>query len=111
MVVAFQCEQSTPQPKLDQSHVRTRLGAAPPAGAHARSRTNIPDVNGDLSFAFPDIVAHGRKLHLQRLVVFRGHSRIEADSWRYPVAKNPLRKGLWKPLILRGFAGVIWLWP
>ena len=56
--------------------------------------------------------AHGRKLHLERLLVVRGRSRIEADLAALPpVAKNPSRKGLWKPLILRGFAGVIWLWP
>ncbi len=55
--------------------------------------SNIPDLNGDLPFAFLDVVAHGRKLHRQRLLVVRGHSRIEAASLRYPPWPKTLAEG------------------
>jgi hypothetical protein len=81
-------------------------------GAHARSRINIPDVNGDLPFAFPDVVAYGRKLHLQRLLVVRGHSRNRGRCAACCLrGQKPLAEGAVETLILRGFAGVIWLWP
>jgi len=42
--------------------------------------------------------AHGRKLHLERLLVVRGRSRIEADSRRYPPwPKTPRGRGCGNP--------------
>ncbi len=42
--------------------------------------------------------AHGRKLHLERLLVVRGRSRIEADSRRYlPWPKTPRGRGCGNP--------------
>ena len=111
-MVTFHCERSSRQTNTGSiSRLRAGLEQLLTLGAHARSRINIPDVNGDLLFAFPDVVAHGRKLHLQRLLLVRGHSRNRGRLAALPRGQKPLAEGAVETLILRGFAGVIWLWP
>jgi len=103
-VVTFHCERSSRQTNTGSiSRLRAGLEQLLTLGAHARSRINIPDVNGDLLFAFPDVVAHGRKLHLQRLLLVRGHSRNRGRLAALPPwPKTPCGRGCGNP----DFAGV-----
>ena len=57
------------------------------------------------------VLAHGRELQGQRLLVVGGDAGIEADARAgLPLAKNPPSASLGKPLFLRGFGHAVTLW-